>query len=105
MSQSSHAAPNPAPAARDRPRVVGLVGAGQGLQGLTLLLAGGLPLVFSPDTTIIADSVLLTRATEGGLLAAGLLLLVGAVGLWRLRPWSWLLAMTGQGLALAQGLV
>src|SRR5262245_31390909 len=104
MSNPSNAAPSPVPALRERPRVVGLVAAVQGLQGLALVLAAGLPMVLSPDATIIADSVLLTRAAEGGLLAAALLLLVGAVGLWRLRPWSWQLAMAGQGLALAQAL-
>jgi hypothetical protein len=44
------------------------------------------------------------HALAGLPVVLGIALLAVAVGLWQLRPWAWLLAMSLQGLSLGQAL-
>ncbi|HLZ56631.1 MAG TPA: hypothetical protein VKR06_06760 [Ktedonosporobacter sp.] len=80
------------------------------IQGSVMLLLGGLlllPFVLKGFANIRPDQTALLgdAAVDGGLLVAlGLLLLIIGVGLFFRHSWSWLLAMTMQGVNLAVAL-
>lgn len=96
-----------------RPRAVTLVAWLHIVQGVVLVITGLVAFVLSgrlpgPDgTTISVTESEMVELTILAILATGLGIfgLVIAVGLLRLSPWAWLVAMTLQGVSLAIGLI
>jgi len=86
-----------------RPRAISFVAGLLLLQGLLETLVGILELY-----SHVEDNGLMMNTWQHALaglpVVVGIALLAVAVGLWQLRPWAWLLAMSLQGLSLGQAL-
>ena len=93
----------------ERPRAVTVAAVGHLLQGVALSVAGGVfllgafPLV-SGGSPIDRREQLELIVLGSVLVLLGLLALIATVGLYRLRPWAWSVAMTAQGFGLAVAL-
>ena len=94
--------------ARRRPSAITLATWLLVTQGIILLLLGGvllLPLVLRDAGDLVLNGHAMEIAIDGGVLVAlGVLMLVVGMGLFFQRIWSWLLAMTMQGVNLAVAL-
>jgi hypothetical protein len=84
-----------------RSRAVSFVAGLLLLQGLLEISVGAFELYSGTETPLMHA----WQSTLAGLpVALGIILLAVAVGLWQLRPWAWLVAMSLQGIDLAHGL-
>ena len=92
-----------------RPRAVTVVAVGHLLQGVALIVVGGILLLEALLAARYGGALDRTEWLEllalGSLLVPlGLLALTVTFSLFRMRPWAWLVAMTMQGMGLAVGL-